>query len=113
MGEVLTTTERKALEEFKLAVSERLSNRMKQLILFGSKARGDAVEDSDIDIIAIVEDKNPELDATLRHLAYAIEEKYDYSFILSVKTVDEEIFRSRRAEYDPFYRSIRAEGVSL
>lgn len=113
MAMVLTDIERQGLEEFKQRVREKFPGRVKQFILFGSRARGDAAEDSDIDVLVLVENRDPELDSELRHLAYAIEKKYDYVFILSVKTVDETTFWSRRAEYNPFYRNVKAEGVEL
>jgi len=113
MAIVLTDIERQGLEEFKQRVRENFPGRIKQLILFGSRARGDAAEDSDIDVLAIVENRDPELDSELRHLAHAIEKQYDYAFLLSIKTVDEATFWSRRAEYSPFYRNVKAEEVEL
>lgn len=113
MSEVLTTIEREALNEFKQSVYEQFPQQVRQLLLFGSRARGDSLDDSDVDIMVVVQGKNQQLDAALRHVAYAIEGKYDYAFILSVKTVDETVFGSLRATYDPFYRSVKAEGISL
>jgi len=46
--------EKEILEDFKRLLLRRV--RLYKLILFGSRARGDADEDSDMDVLVIVED---------------------------------------------------------
>jgi len=46
--------EKEILEEFKSLLLKRV--RLHQVILFGSRARGDADEDSDMDVLVILED---------------------------------------------------------
>lgn len=49
----MTAAERTILERFKGLVSERVAPH--KLVLFGSRARGDADPDSDLDVIVVVE----------------------------------------------------------
>ena len=51
-----------------------------EMILFGSKARGDVHEESDIDILVLVNGKvDYKLTRKIRHIAYDIEREYlDY-----------------------------------
>ena len=46
---------REAVEYFVKLLKERFGGRIKKVILFGSVARGDAEEDSDIDVLVIGE----------------------------------------------------------
>ncbi len=60
MGRVLTRADEEALREIKRIVleeAERLGIRVEKVILFGSRARGEAREDSDWDILVIVSDR--------------------------------------------------------
>lgn len=53
------------LAELKQRLTELYGDRLSQLILFGSQARGDATEDSDVDVLVVLEgefDHGKELD---------------------------------------------------
>ncbi len=54
---------RPALDEFKAAVSEVLGAQLRSVVLFGSVARGQMSEESDVDLLVLVEAKN---DQTVR-----------------------------------------------
>ena len=49
----LTRKERGVIEEFKRRVEKQFPGEIVRLLVFGSKARGDATEQSDIDVIVI------------------------------------------------------------
>ncbi len=44
------------LEKFRAAVAEHFGDRLERIVLFGSRARGDARADSDYDIAIFVQD---------------------------------------------------------
>lgn len=46
---------RELLAQIRTALEERFGTRFKSLILFGSLARGDSTEDSDIDLMVVLE----------------------------------------------------------
>jgi predicted nucleotidyltransferase len=50
----LNAEEKSALKSFKARLEETLGNRLVELKLFGSKARGDDRPDSDVDLLVIV-----------------------------------------------------------
>lgn len=50
----LTVEETTWLERYKRELAERFPGLVEEIILFGSKARGDAHEDSDIDLLVII-----------------------------------------------------------
>ena len=97
---------REAFEEFAEKASEELQDSLKELILYGSVARGEARKDSDVDVFAVVEDNNDL--KRLRHLAYDIG-VLDYGVSISVQgsTADEfEGFSN-----NSYLRNVSREGV--
>ncbi len=52
---ILTSEERAALSELRSRLVVLLGSRLQKVLLFGSKARGDAEADSDTDVAIIVE----------------------------------------------------------
>lgn len=51
--------ERKALSAFCDAMHERFGHRVRDIVLFGSRARGEGDEDSDLDVLVTVTDLTP------------------------------------------------------
>jgi predicted nucleotidyltransferase len=54
----LGATERRALADFTGFVRQRFGPRVRDLRLFGSRARGEGHEDSDLDVLTVVDDLN-------------------------------------------------------
>jgi predicted nucleotidyltransferase len=50
----LLVAEKAALEEFAAWLRERFADRLSELGLFGSRARGEGSEDSDLDVLVVV-----------------------------------------------------------
>ncbi len=55
--EHLTPAERRALVDFVAGVRARLGRRTERLVLFGSRARGEGHEESDLDVLVLVADR--------------------------------------------------------
>jgi len=54
---VLTKREQKALTEYQHFVLQKFPQQIERLILFGSRARGDATAESDIDLLVVLHKK--------------------------------------------------------
>ena len=61
MTKPFTETEQQGLEGFKAALQSLRGENLVSLRLFGSRARGDASEDSDIDVLVVVQKKDRKL----------------------------------------------------
>jgi predicted nucleotidyltransferase len=71
----LTYQETKALEELISKVNAAFE--VKKIILFGSKARGDSHESSDVDIMVIIEEEMKGKRNKLSEISFEVNYKYD------------------------------------
>ncbi len=86
---------------------------LKSVILYGSYARGDYTEDSDIDIMILVDLANEEIDSyldPLSEIGFQYNIKYDIWIMPIVKNIKH--FQRWVSAY-PFYQNIQKEGVTL
>lgn len=56
---MLLADEREALRDLRAWLDERFGSRVRDVRLFGSKARGDAHEHSDVDVVVVIEELTP------------------------------------------------------
>lgn len=98
------------LTELRQALENLYGDRLSRLILFGSQARGDAEEGSDIDILLVL--KSPFLFREERKrvgdLIYEI--AYENDEVISWLIVDQERFET---EESPLLMNVRREGLVL
>jgi predicted nucleotidyltransferase len=100
-----------ALQEFVRRARAELGGRVERIVLYGSRARGDYEDESDIDLLVFV-NKGEDLERireSLSELAWEICNKYDSSFFIQRWAFTEEDFE-REASYF-FIRNIKREGV--
>jgi excisionase family DNA binding protein len=106
----LKDNEKKALLELKKILFNSFS--VSEIILYGSKARGDFDEESDIDILIVLNNK---VDDTIREkifsIGFKIEIKYDVIFGILVEHKD--FWSSPLAETMPIHSNINMEGVPV
>lgn len=81
------------------------------MVLFGSKARGDASPNSDIDVLVVLSDDDPHLRSQVRRLAARVSLEYD--LLLSVRAMGRFQWE-RLARYRfPIYQAIQSDGIDL
>ncbi len=103
------------IDEFINGVYEILGDRVKKIILYGSYARGDYNEGSDIDIMILTDLKENEMYENfikISDMAYDIEEENNFDITLSplIKNIDKFNYW---VEALPFYINVQREGVVL
>jgi uncharacterized protein len=79
--------------------------------VFGSKARGDASQESDIDVMIEIEDYGFETASEIRRLAFEINLDYD-CFITTTIFSRKELEEGPLSE-SPLYKTIALEGVRV
>lgn len=105
--------ERQIIFELKNRLTDDLSKHLKKLVLFGSRARGEETDDSDMDILAIVDEKNLEIEKRLEEIAYQVMWDNDFKPIISLKVLAESHFLNALNKGYSFYRHIDKEGITV
>jgi len=101
------------IEQYIVEIKKIYGSHLRKIILYGSYARGDFRQDSDVDIMILLDISDLELKAYSRQLSYMT---YDFNLEndLDIKPIakSEEHFRKWILNY-PFYSNIVKEGVVL
>lgn len=101
------------LDEAKNELSVLFGNKLLQVVLYGSYARGDFDSESDIDVMALVEMEKNELQK-YRRIVSALANDIDlkYNVLLSIKLQDNESFVKYQNAL-PFYQNVIKKGVAV
>jgi predicted nucleotidyltransferase len=101
--------EEKALSEIAEALSHEPSVLL--VIAYGSRIRGDFMEDSDFDVFVLVDKKDISIKNRIIEIFYDYEMKFDIPF--SVTILSKEEFEFNETLGSPFIKSIKEEGVII
>jgi predicted nucleotidyltransferase len=99
--------------EFKNRLTQDMAKQVKRLIVFGSRAKGEATEDSDLDLVALVDEFTPQLEEQLEDIAYQVMWDHDFKPIISLKVFQETSYADALGKGYSFYRHVEAEGVAV
>ena len=105
----LSNNELAALEAFQRELRTKFG--LIDLRLFGSKARGDATEDSDIDVMIELELYTPAIESEIDDLIFSLNLTYD-TFISATIFSRDELENGPLSE-SPLYKAVEREGVRL
>lgn len=107
----LSEEEKNILRELKKELYGLVDNSLAGLFLYGSKARGDFSDQSDIDVIIIVQDLTRELkDKILTKIA---DLEYEYLTSLSAIVISKEDFDNLKKKERRLALDIEKEGIAL
>ena len=106
----LLAEERVWLNDFIEAIHRTFPGLIKQVTVFGSKAREDATPDSDLDVLVIIKGKK-DLKSRIRLLGYELALGKDVVPSIAVYTVQE--IEQRREHRSPFLEAVEREGVVI
>jgi len=99
----------KAVDEFVRRVLEKYGDRIESIILFGSVARGEAKEDSDIDVLIVTREEDFRLRRALIGLAFDI--LLETKEHISVKVLSKDDFEGHKNF--SFLRNVISEGIKV
>lgn len=107
----ITKQEQKALKEFKRLLRESLPEEIVLMKLFGSKARGDARKDSDIDVLVVTKSDDWHMSDVVCGIATDILLEDD--ILISPKVISKSHYDYIDNLQTAFIKNINREGVAL
>jgi predicted nucleotidyltransferase len=105
--------DRSIILELKKRLPDTVRDHIRKVVAFGSRVRGEGSEDSDLDLLILVDRKAPELEVKIEDVAYQVMWDHDFKPMLSIKLFTEAGYLDRVREGFSFYKNIEREGVSL
>ncbi|MFQ5685540.1 MAG: nucleotidyltransferase domain-containing protein [Candidatus Scalindua sp.] len=105
--------DRELILMFKDRLPSDVKEHLKRIIVFGSRAKGEAKEESDIDVIVLVDKKTSDIERKLEDVAYQVMWDNDFKPIISLKVFAESRFNSAIKRGFSFYENVQKEGVSV
>ena len=105
--------DRLIIKEFKSRIPQNIQKHLEKIIVYGSRARNEEEEFSDIDIAVIVDKKGSEIEQELEETAYQIMWKYDFKPLISLKIFSKSDFNQALRNGFSFYRNVEREGILL
>lgn len=107
----LNKNEKAALFEFKKELREKLGDNLVMIKLFGSRARGKARPDSDIDVLVITKELDRKIDDIIIDITWQV--CLDYDVYLEMLDFSIEKYHRLQKEQWPFILNVDREGVEL
>jgi len=112
-GTTMATEMQNLISEYVRAVRKIYGHHLKQVILYGSYARGDYTKDSDVDLMLLVDLDETELEKYSDELS---ELGFNYNVEHNIWMMP--IVKNRKnffkwSDAYPFYKNVKTEGISL
>jgi len=105
--------EREMIAEFKKRLPPDVLNHVRKVIFFGSRARGEGAEDSDLDMVVLLDERTKEIEKKLDDIAYEVMWDFDFKPIISLKVFGEIQFKNAVARGFSFYKHVEKEGLAV
>ena len=99
------------LSQLRAYLEQEYGERLVQVLLFGSQARGDAEPDSDIDVMVILRDTVDSCTEINHISSFLTVLCLDYAVLVSCVFASEAQFQSKKDSY--FFRNVHQQGVPV
>jgi predicted nucleotidyltransferase len=107
----LTVEEQAWLDAYRKALNKKHPGAVQEMLIYGSKARGHAHAESDLDVLLIVKDDAGALKKDLRWIGYLLAAKTDV--LPSILAYTQEEWESRKRSGSSFRKAVERDGVRV
>ena len=107
----LTAEEQTWLTAYRKALNTHFPGLIDELIIFGSKARGRATEDSDLDMIVLIREGDWKTKKAVARPGYLL--AIDTSAVPSLMVFTREEWERHRQLEAPFWQTVSRDGVAV
>jgi predicted nucleotidyltransferase len=94
---------------FKKKILEKFPQAVRNVLLYGSRARGDFEKESDYDVIVLVDKADKDLEESICVMAWDI--GFEHHVSISVLVFEKKLFETDL--YEPLFMNVRREGVAV
>ena len=107
----LTPAEQAWLDEYRRTLAKDYPGLVEDILIFGSKARGDAGPDSDLDVLVVLTEADRRIKDAVGYLGYLLGVLSDALPSIMVYTRTE--WQERKRDGSPFYHAVTRDGVRV
>jgi uncharacterized protein len=101
------------LQQFRDELGIALGSNLDQVIMYGSRARGDEEPDSDLDILVVLRDSSHNNGEEIHRIAYHLMWDREFQPLISLNIIDHEHYLLLREAGSSYLGNILREGKSL
>lgn len=101
------------VKEFKSRIPQDIKSHIEKIIVYGSRARDEEDEFSDLDMAVIIDKKGSVIEKELEEIAYQVMWEYDFKPLISLKIFSKSDFNKSLRNGFSFYRNVEREGIIL
>jgi predicted nucleotidyltransferase len=107
----LTQADKRWIKQYRRQLTKRFPGMVAQVLIYGSKARGEAGPDSDLDVLLIVHDEAADRKHEMRDIGYLLD---PYGKVLpSIMAYTELEWEARRKSGSPFRKNVERDKVRV
>ena len=107
----LTLNEQAWLDEYRKALDGAFPGIVEDILIFGSKARGDSGRGSDLDVLIVLGEADRQTKREVRHTGHLLSALSDAQPSIMVYTKTE--WQEREHDSSPFYQEVMRDGVRV
>ena len=101
------------LERFRDELGLTLGSNLEQVVVYGSRARGDEEPDSDLDVLVVLRESAPNVRETIHRVAYKLMWDCEFRPLISLNIIDREHYQLLWEEGSSYLGNILREGIPL
>jgi predicted nucleotidyltransferase len=94
-------------------LGEALEGNLEQIVMYGSRARGDETPDSDLDILLVLKDASPGHREKAHQIVYRLMWDRGFDPLISMNIIDREYYLLLREAGSSYLQNILHEGKPL
>jgi predicted nucleotidyltransferase len=111
--EQLKPEEKKIVREYIDLIRSRFSSRVREIILFGSRARGDSHSESDVDILIVMDTEDKGIKRQLVDLAWDVMSDNDFKVFISPVIFFNSQYNQYKKWNSSFLYNVFKEGIKI